>query len=118
MATKLYFRYIVKDTNITHTNYRMCGERNENIEQIISSCKTLAPSEYLNMDNNAKCENMRNILGQRFTEIWAVREVRMIPIVLGETGDIPKQLITNILWYFQRIYRLKCRKRSYLAPVT
>ncbi|XP_030749987.1 uncharacterized protein LOC115877806 [Sitophilus oryzae] len=42
IATRSYLKYIIKDPTIKTTVCRMCGEGNENIEHIISSCTTLA----------------------------------------------------------------------------
>lgn len=158
----------------------MCGEGNENIEHIISSCTTLASREYTDRHNNVakiihtelslkyKCINERipyynyvpmnvlendacklywdreiltdrtvqhnrpdiclldklkkeiylidiavpaptnvnrkhqekidkyTLLAQDMKEVWGVDRVSVVPIVIGSTGEIPKQLLHNL----------------------
>lgn len=180
MATRSYLKYIVKDPAINTTNCRMCGEGNETIEHIISSCKKLAAKEYTDRHNNvakiihdelcvryglvqqhqpyyryhpesvlenetckiywdreiltdrAVQHNRPDIcilnkveqrvvfveisvpspvniqkkhtekidkyvpLAQEVKELWRVKDVKIIPIILGATGEIPTQLLDNI----------------------
>lgn len=176
IPTRSYLKYIVKDPTIPTSECRLCGGHNENIEHIISSCKSLASKDYTERHNNVarilhgeiavkygcleeappyykytpesivendvcriywdrdlqtdrtiqhnrpdivvldKKENIMYLidvaipapvnvdkkhtekiekylpLAYEMKEIWDLREVKIIPIIVGATGEIPKRL--------------------------
>lgn len=52
IPTKNYLKHIVKDPSVVDDNCRMCFQRSETIQHILTGCSVLAPSEYkLRHDN-------------------------------------------------------------------
>lgn len=51
VSTRYYCRHILKQ-NIPTDMCRICGERPETIQHIISGCSVIAPKEYINRHNN------------------------------------------------------------------
>lgn len=52
IPTRNYLKYVMKSANSPEDVCRMCGCKNENISHILSSCTSLASSEYLHRHNN------------------------------------------------------------------
>ena len=48
MATKNYKKHIFKDRTVLNVKCRLCGQKAENIQHILSGCVKLAGNDYLN----------------------------------------------------------------------
>lgn len=52
VSTRAFLKYVVKDPAINSSRHRMCGNVNENIKHIFSSCKILAARENTTRHNS------------------------------------------------------------------
>ncbi|MBV2145489.1 MAG: hypothetical protein KTM48_01965, partial [Wolbachia endosymbiont of Pissodes strobi] len=92
---KIYWdRDVLTDRTILHNRPDICVLDKKENTMLLIDIAIPAPSN-VHKKHSEKIEKYLP-LAQEIKEVWRVRDVRIIPIVIGSTGEIPTQLLDNL----------------------
>lgn len=97
IATKYYRKHIIKSPDALNDKCRMCAEKFETIDHIISGCTVLAPKDYTERHNNV-AKVIHQLICRNYNP-----EMELVPYYKYEPSKVIDNTDCKIYWNWQII---------------